>query len=75
MWHKPPLAVIVCYRAFIFYKMELENIINSVIKINKAELREKIKNWEELRFKVKSNEEYDLILKQIKLGEAILNAL
>ena len=55
--------------------MELENIINSVIKINKTELRNKINTWEELRFKVKTNEEYDLILKQIKLGEAILNAL
>lgn len=54
--------------------METEKNIDYLIN-NKNELLEQMKIWEDLKFKVKTNEEYWLILKRIRIGEAILNAL
>lgn len=69
-----PILVILCYRAFILIKMELENIIDYVIS-NKTELSKKVEEWKEQKFKAKTNEEYFLILKRIEVGEAILITL
>lgn len=42
---------------------------------NKVELSKKIEEWKKLKFKVKTNDEYFLILKRIEVAEAFLNAL
>ncbi len=53
-------------------QMEIEKIIDYVID-NKSELSKKLEIWNEQKLKVKTNDEYFLILKRIEIGEAILN--
>jgi hypothetical protein len=54
--------------------IDIENFIDYVID-NKNELSNAVEIWKEQKFKVKTNEEYFLILKRIEVGEAILDVL
>jgi hypothetical protein len=50
---------------------EMENVIDLLIK-NKKELSELLEKWNKDKLKVKTNEEYDLILQRIEIIESIL---
>lgn len=50
----------------------METLIDGLLDCDKYELSEAIKVWETQKYKAKTNDEYDLICKRIKMGECIL---